>query len=339
MRRGLLSWDKEEAPVVALEARVARCQSAISDAGLGCLVVYTNFPRPSAVSWLTHFVPYWSQAVLLVFPDGMPMLVASLTPRVGPWIASVSHLGDITHTPDTGGGAARLIADRCSDGARVGVVELNGLPGGIAIPLAAGIGNSRLEDAGALFADLRDPADEVEIALSARAAEIASAALEAGITASADGSGAVNSAIESTARHAGAEDVLIHLAPDLAASSRLERIEGEAALGERFAVQASVAYKGHWVRELRSVCANEPADWPAAKAGFDAVLAEMRDGNAPGDAQIWLIEGNIGTRPLSVLGSHENIGDRAFRKGTVRVVSLQYDLADGPWVAGRSVVI
>ena len=52
MRRGLLSWDKEEAPVVALEARVARCQSAISDAGLGCLVVYTNFPRPSAVSWL-----------------------------------------------------------------------------------------------------------------------------------------------------------------------------------------------------------------------------------------------------------------------------------------------
>ncbi len=190
MRRGLLSWDKEEAPVVALEARVARCQSAISDAGLGCLVVYTNFPRPSAVSWLTHFVPYWSQAVLLVFLDGMPMLVASLTPRVGPWIASVSHLGDITHTPDTGGGAARLIADRCSDGARVGVVELNGLPGGIAIPLAAGIGNSRLEDAGALFADLCDPADEVEIALSARAAEIASAALEAGIAASADGSGA-----------------------------------------------------------------------------------------------------------------------------------------------------
>ena len=341
MRRGLLSWDKEEVPAAKLEARVARCQRAISDTGLGCLLVYTNFPRPAAVSWLTNFVPYWSQAVLLVFPDGMPVLVASLTPRVGLWIASVSHLGDITHTPDTGGAAAKLIAERCPDGRRVGVVELDGLPGGIALPLAAGLGRTTLEDSTTLFADLRDPADDVEIALCARASEIASAALDAGIAASDGGSGAINSAIESTARHAGAEDVLIHLAPNLGNSSRLERIEGGAAMGERFAVQVSVAYKGHWVRELRSICASgiEPEDWREAEARFDAVMADLHDGTAPDDAQSWLIEGNIGTRPLSVLASNENIGDRALRKGTIRVVSLQYDLADGPWVAGRAVTI
>jgi hypothetical protein len=338
MRRGLLSWDKEEVPVAALEARVARCQQAIADAGLACLLVYTNFPRPSAVSWLTNFVPYWSQAVLLVFPDGMPVLVASLTPRVGPWIASVSHLGEITHTPHTGGGAARLILDQCPDGGRVGVVELNGLPGGIATPLIAGLGGMKLEDASGVFADLRDPADKVEIKLAARASEIAAAALEAGIAAHDGGSGAITAAIESAARLAGAEDILIHLAPDLAKSARLERIEGDAVMGARFAVQASVAYKGHWVRDLRSVCANGPApeDWQAAEQKFDAALTT---GMMPADAQSWLIEGNIGSRPLSVLGSKDAMDDRALRAGTVRVISLQFELAGGPWLAGRSVVL
>ena len=60
MRRGLISWSHEEVPAPVLERRVARLQDRMRDAGLGAMLVYTSFARPSAVAWLTHFVPYWN---------------------------------------------------------------------------------------------------------------------------------------------------------------------------------------------------------------------------------------------------------------------------------------
>jgi Xaa-Pro aminopeptidase len=92
MRRGLLAWSEKEVPKAALDARVARVQAAMADAGLGALLLYTNFPRPSAVSWLTHFVPYWSQGVLVVLPEGAPTLFISLSKRVGGWIEETAHI-------------------------------------------------------------------------------------------------------------------------------------------------------------------------------------------------------------------------------------------------------
>jgi hypothetical protein len=46
-------------------------------------------------------------------------------------------------------------------------------------------------------------------------------------------------------------------APDLVRNCRLRRIKAEIALGESFALRASVAYKGAWIRLTRRF----PARW------------------------------------------------------------------------------
>ncbi len=336
MRRGLLSWNRDEVPVSVLDARLDRCRDAMADSGLPCLLVYTSFPRPAAVSWLTHFIPYWSQGLLAVFPEEPPVLIISLSKRVGEWIASTAHIGEIVHSPDPGRAAAELIAGRCPGASRIGVVELAALPGGIAGPLMAGLPGVVVEDATSLFAAIRRPADAVEIALSEHAAAIASAALDSGIAAAKGSGGRAISAIEHHARLAGAEEVMVRLAPDLSTGPGLRRIEGEAPLGDTFAIQVSVAHKGHWVRVLRSLSATEaPPGWEAG----EAMLARISSAGPWADAAAWSVEGCVGTKPLSVLAANGFSGPDAFRPGAVRVVSLRLDLPGGAWLGGLPVLV
>ena len=55
MRRGLMAWDAGEIPVDVLRQRLHRLQSAMMAAGQDALVLYTNFVRSGAVSYLTAF--------------------------------------------------------------------------------------------------------------------------------------------------------------------------------------------------------------------------------------------------------------------------------------------
>jgi hypothetical protein len=245
MRRGLLAWDQSEVPASVLDTRVEKCRSAMRDAGFEALLVYNNFPRPAAVSWLTHFVPYWSQGVLLVPKVGAPEFFVSLSNRVAGWIAETSHMGDIISTPRLGADLAKRL-----DGlSRIGVVELNRLPGGIARPLMEGMPEAQLEDATSMFQSVRHPADETECAVTRKAATLARTVIESAVaTGGHERSGALTAAIEGPARLAGAEEVIVELAPDLADNAILRRIDGDLPLGDRYALRLSLAYKGHWVR-------------------------------------------------------------------------------------------
>jgi hypothetical protein len=59
MRRGLISRSPAELPDAVLDARLARVRTAMGEAPLDALLLYTNNTRPAGVSWLTGFVPYW----------------------------------------------------------------------------------------------------------------------------------------------------------------------------------------------------------------------------------------------------------------------------------------
>src|SRR5215831_10010280 len=102
MRRGLISRSQAELPDAALAARVARVRAAMDAAGLDALIVYTNNTRPAGVSWLTGFVPYWSEALLVLGRDRAPVLVAALTYRVKSWIERTSRVAEVIHTPRIG---------------------------------------------------------------------------------------------------------------------------------------------------------------------------------------------------------------------------------------------
>jgi len=179
MRRGLISWSREEVPAPVLERRVARLQDRMRDAGLGAMLVYTSFARPSAVAWLTHFVPYWNEALLVVFPTGSPVLLAAFSNRVHDWIRSVSHLGEVRSAPDLGPAAAAFLKERSPEPARIGVIELDALPWSVAEAMAKPGSGAELVDATGGFASVRQPADESEVLLARRAAEIAARALDA----------------------------------------------------------------------------------------------------------------------------------------------------------------
>ncbi len=326
MRRGLLSWNRDEVPVAVLEARLGRLRARMAEDGIDAMLIYTNFPRPAAVSFLTHFVPYWSQAALVVFPDGPTILVSALSKRVSGWVQETGHIGEIVSTGDIGAGAAKLMAARSAK--RIGVMELAKLPGGIGRPFAAGLAGAKLVDASALFAAIRHPADPTEIAVSRRAAEIAKGAVEAALSEDHATADPLIAATESAARLAAAEEVIVNVAPDLIGDARLARIEGDAALADRFAVRASIAYKGAWVRLVRTV------DRTGAGAAADAAAAQAIVGGAP-PAGVRLVarnaEAQIGSAPLSPVATPP--------AGSVASVAVRLADATGPWLAGFPVLV
>src|SRR5947209_3914151 len=137
-----------------------------------------------------------------------------------------------------------MIAGLKADAA-VGIVDRGELAAGIVDDLREAGARLALSDATALFSALRAEADPAEIALAARAASIAQGALA---RAAGESLAQILAAVEAHARALGAEEVYLAAAPDLARDRRLVRIEGEAGLGERYALRATVAYKGTWIR-------------------------------------------------------------------------------------------
>lgn len=314
MRRGLIAWSKEQVPPSALDARVRRVQQALGAQGLDALLAYTNFARPAAVSWLTHFIPYWSEALVVVLPEGAPLLFPALSKRMVPWIRDVSHVGEILPAPDLGRAAAAFVEKRALK--RVGVVDLEHLPWSVAEPIAIGRG-AELVDASELYAGLRQPADRYENALAARATQIAERALAA-IPSQPRHASEILSAVELTARLEGAEEII-------------PRISHQQ-MGDRNAVELSVAYKGVWIR----LCRTYPsvAD---AESWFKAAL----QGHAlppPGKLTRRTVESCIGSSPLSVVEDQ----DRVYRRlpaGAQAVLSVRLDLEDGPWRAAAPFLV
>ena len=314
MRRGLIAWSKEQVPSSALEARVRRVQQALGAQGLDALLAYTNFTRPAAVSWLTHFIPYWSEALVAVLPDDPPLLLPALSKRMVPWIRDVSHVGEILPAPDLGRTAAAFVGTRALE--RVGVVDLEHLPWSVAEPIRMGI-DTELVDASELFAALRQPADRYENALAARATQIAESALAA-IPSGSRHAPEILSAVESAARREGAEEII-------------PRISHQQ-MGDRTAVELSVAYKGAWIR----VCRTYPsvAD---AESWFKAAL-QGRASPPPGKLTSRTVESCIGSSPLSVVEDQDRVYHR-MPAGARAVLSVRLDLEDGPWRAAAPFLV
>lgn len=298
MRRGLIAWSKAELTEAALAARVERTRAAMAKAGLGALVLYSNNTRPAAASWLTGFVPYWSEGVMVLPRVGEPFLVVALSKRVQTWIAATSRVSKVISTPRFGVEAGKEIA--AAGGGRVGVADLDGFPSGIAAELrSTGLD---LVDATSLFAGLRSKADPAELALAGKAAAIARAAL-AQASPHHDASGAMIAAVEGEARARGAEECYVAAAPDLARGHRLARREGNSPLGRSYAVRATVAYKGTWVRATRTVVrtAAATARLRAAAERFAEAVAILPDASGFAGMRSWLVEGCRVAQPLETL--------------------------------------
>jgi hypothetical protein len=349
MRRGLMGWNAEELPVATLEARLSRLRDEMDGAGMDAFVIYTNNVRPSAVTHLTGFTPYWSDALMLVQQTGAPIFATALSKRVSEWIRTTDPMSEIVNTPKPG----TLLGERIKSDPlirRVGVLEYDTLPAGLADDLAAAAPAIEWIDGTALFKGLRRTVDEPERKLLARADALAVAALREAETGQAKDAGTLAGLVEQHARLAGAEEAYIAVASDLAADRRLNRTSQPTPLADRFAVRASVAYKGCWVRRTRTFA----KDGGAAKAEtwLDGVALALEAGTPiaaqlaarikelPGASLLsWMAESCVGSYPLSVIASSRATAKDTPISGKFLVLTIELMVDGAPWVGALPLIV
>ena len=349
MRRGLMGWDPQELPKSTLQERLSRLQAAMARDNIDAMLFYTNLVRPGAVCWLTGFTPYWIESILLVRRAGAPILATALSKRVSEWIKSTSWLEEIINSPKPGAAIGeRLKADGCRC---VGVLELDVLPAGSYDDLRGAAPEAEFIDASRLFAGFRRVIDTTERKLIERADAITCAALDSVDVAQVHDAGALLGLVEKHARLAGAEESYLAVAPDLAADRRLIRVSGAMPLAGRFAVRASVAYKGNWVRRTRTFVRDAAGAESVARAdawlkGFassvaaDASLSGQIAASLkilPGaELKSWMAESSIGSYPLEVVASLRHRGADVLTCGSFVVLSVELAIDGMPWLGAVS---
>jgi creatinase/prolidase-like protein len=355
MRRGLMGWDAEELPIDVLDERVRRLRAGMQKCGLDALLIYTNLVRPSAVSYLTGFTPYWSEGILLVGRAGQPTFATALSKRVANWIRSVSPVGEIVNTPQPG----KLLGERLAAEPavrRVGILEIDAFPSGPYDDLVAAAPGREFVDATDMFAAARRGVDGAEQRLLARADAIAVAALAQVDAGGAADAGSIAGEVEKHARLSGAEEAYIAVAPDLNSDRRMIRASPALALAlrDRFALRASVAYKGHWVRRVRTF-ARDAADgtslvradnWFAELVRSlepETPLAEQiaaKLGEFPSGALVnWMAESSIGSYPLQVIAGAHSPGNTTPAERDFLVLSLELTIDGSPWLGAAPAIV
>jgi creatinase/prolidase-like protein len=340
MRRGLIHWDAGELPIATLQERTQRLRHAAAEAGCDAVILYTNFIRCAAVSWLTGFSPYWADGILVVTREGEPLFATTLSKRMGSWIQTVMPNGSVVTSPNPGQVAGKRLAE-CG-ARRVGILEMNDLPAGLYQDISATLTDAGFVDASEIFVRARARADEAECHLLQHASRIAQTALSRLDGIAIQNAGDAVAAVEKSARVDAAEEVYVAVAGDLDRSQSFLRISGDHPLGSRFAVRATVAYKGSWVRQIRTF-SRDPQGLMAirrADAWFAELLANVRQ-ELPGEGitrhaaelgdsvvESWLAEGAVGTRPLSVIASN---ADPRLCQAPAIVLTVNLRLNTVPW--------
>jgi hypothetical protein len=266
------------------------------------------------------------------------VFATALSKRVSEWIRTTDPVSEIVNTPQPG----KLMGERLAKdkAKRVGVLEYDMLPAGLAHDVETAAPAVEWSDGTAMFAALRREVDEPERKLLAKADAIAVAALREAESGKAKDAGTLAGLIEQSARLAGAEEAYIAVAPDLAADRRLNRTSQPTPLAERFAVRASIAYKGCWVRRSRTFA----TDSANADAWLDRVADSIEAGKAVAEqvaanvkalpnAKLakYTVESCTGSYPLSALAS-------APASGQFLVLTVELTIDGAPWLGARPLI-
>ena len=275
MKRGWIKWDQSELPPSLFQARLNRVRKILSERGLPALAVYADVWRSNQARYFTNFMPYWNRSLLVVPQKDPPILLCGLSPRVYPWIRSVSVLEDIR----PGGNLARPLLQMASENQwdRLAVLDLPQLPQEICAPVCAG--PAEIVDLPSRA--IREPAsDEWELSMRRHAAQMARQILAEEL-----GKGAGISdyqfagRLERAFRRAGAEDLVILLSD----GNTAPRPARGAVLGESYSVTTAVEYRGHWIRLSRPRTSAMVAE--SIQNRFDRLL---RDPKAATDTPVYV---------------------------------------------------
>ena len=241
--------------------------------GLEGLILYTDVWRSGEVRYLSNFIPYWNQGLLLIPRQGESVLVTGLSARVHPWIRETSSVATVATGPSIAVEAASQI--KRLGWKRIGVGELTAIPHGILADLRANLQGSELRDATELLDALRDDSEPTALPLYRKAREILGEGLGE-VQASLPGKSGWQAAalLERAFRRRGATDTVILLAPG--AEPCWPAYPSDDALTANGFVILSVEYKGHWVEIGRPLSSEGGGSGHTAKEAYPRVVAALR---------------------------------------------------------------
>jgi hypothetical protein len=255
MKRGLIEWDRDQLPKSIFETRLARVRAALAERDLPALLVYTDVWRSNQARFLTNFMPYWNRSLVVIPRDSPPVLLCALSPRVYPWIKSVTIFEEIRPASKLMPTLDQLCAER--QWSKLGVLDLPMLPVEIHSRLSA------IEAIDVPSKAICEP-DDAELSMRRRAAILARQILEEQLP---HGANTLDhrfvGRLEREFRRAGAEDLMIRLSP----SGGVPRPAHGVNLGASYSVAIALEYCGHWVKVTRP-----SGNTQALRSRFDAAL-------------------------------------------------------------------
>jgi hypothetical protein len=186
MKRGLVLLDPAEIPEDEWHDRVAAVQRKLAADGTDVALIYGDVSRCDDIAYLTNLCVYWNEGILAVPAHGDPVFLTKLSPRVHPWMRSISTVAEIR----SGRSFAELVGKFLGpgEGGVIGLVEAGLWPAAVAAEIRQTLLNWKVRPLGDLVRTLRLFPSAAELALLTRAAgslaDTAARAAAPGLTAS-----------------------------------------------------------------------------------------------------------------------------------------------------------
>ncbi len=76
MKRGLVSWEKNELPPEELAARLATVHAVARNQRVDVVVLYSDVWRSNDARYLSNYMPYWNRAFVVVPHERNPFCCA-----------------------------------------------------------------------------------------------------------------------------------------------------------------------------------------------------------------------------------------------------------------------
>lgn len=233
MKRGLITWDRDEIAPEVFEARVDKVRDRARAGSVLAIAIYTDVWRSNAARFVSNFMPYFNQSLLVVPVDGDPILLCGLT-RVYPWIRSHTIVEDIRPGKLP---AQRLVELAIEKGwSRIGVAGYTRLPYEMVRELDAA-------ELDVVDVELPPSVDDGELAMRRKALAITRPIVDALEYSAGENDFHIVSRLERALRRAGMEDLVLWLSQP----GDGPRPANGTPLAERFSVVVAAEYRGHWV--------------------------------------------------------------------------------------------
>jgi hypothetical protein len=263
VKRGLICWDQKELPRLAFEKRLDGIREEAKVRQLPALVIHTDIWKSNQGRLFSNVMPYWNRALLVVPQEGEPVLLCGLSPRVYPWIRSVTVLTDIR----PGTNLAQALLQFCAEKQwrRIGALDFTQFP----YDLYSQIGE-KIEVVDVPSSKLRDSPDVWELPMYRTAVQMARDILEKEFPSAA---GSIDyqfsGNLERKFRLAGAEDLVIRMTNGQAPPELARGVK----LGPKVSVSVALEYRGHWVKIARTNA--EPGLASAVRETFDNAVTNI----------------------------------------------------------------